>query len=141
MRTIIGLGIAAVAALTICLVIIAESSQAAVGTRAAAGAVTETETAPLVAEQLTALRTTDGIRIKEALCKPANYFSVRHGLIFSDHWNCMVTDALNRAYALHTHVRNTDAGGLDSLGVTYCWRSTDFKCPSGVQVVLPDSGT
>jgi hypothetical protein len=131
-RTVIATAIAVVLALAL-----AGTSLARTARSAHAATLTEAETGPLVEQQLARLRTTDGIRLKEALCKPANDFSVEHGLIFSSSWYCTVTDALNRAYALNTHVRNTNAGGLDSLNVTYCWRAPHFKCPGGANIVLP----
>lgn len=107
---------------------------------ASASGGNEVETQALVQSQLRALKTTDGIRIKDAACRPITWhFSIQDGnRIFSDLWTCYLSDALDRMYNVNAHVRNTPGGGLDRITVLFCLRSeSKFACPPGAKIILP----
>lgn len=108
----------------------------------AAAVAIEQETQGLVQQQLLALRTTDGIRIKDAACSPLSYhFSVSNQRVFGDQWACMLADGLSRAYQVRAFVRNTTGGGLAKLVVLACYRDfSKFACPRGAKIVLPTTG-
>jgi catabolite regulation protein CreA len=100
------------------------------------------ETLPLVQRQLLALRTTDGIRIKYAECRPigSHWSTGGDSQIYGDLWTCYLSDSLSRVYNVNAHVQNSKAGGLDKLTVLNCWTTyAKFSCPRGAtaEIVLP----
>lgn len=109
-------------------------------TAAAASPSVEQETAPLVQHQLIALKTTDGIRIRQADCRPITWHWTTGGdsQIYGNLWTCYVSDSLRRVYNLNAHVRNSKALGIDKLSVLNCWTTyANYKCPHGAKIVLP----
>jgi hypothetical protein len=115
--------------------------------RATAAAVpspsVEQETAPLVQKQLMAFKTTDGIRIRQADCRPLTWHwtTGADSQIYGNLWTCYVSDSLRRVYSVNAHVRNTKLGGIDKLTVLNCWTNyANYGCPHGPKIVLPNKG-
>jgi hypothetical protein len=107
---------------------------------AASSPSVQQETARLVQQQLMSLKTTDGIRIRQADCRPITWHWTISGdsVIYGNLWTCYVADSLRRVYNVNAHVRNSKAGGIDKLTVLNCWRTyANYSCPRGTKIVLP----
>ncbi len=98
------------------------------------------EDGPLVQKQLMALKTTDGIRIRQAECRPLTWHwtTGSASYIYGTLWTCYVSDGLSRVYNVNAHVLNSKTPGLDKLTVLNCWTNyANYSCPPGAKIVLP----
>jgi hypothetical protein len=94
-----------------------------------------------VDQELVGLRTVDGLRIKDADCRPqGKSFSIVDLKLASALWTCYVSDGLSRVYNVTAHVRNAiapgDVGSLDRVTVFSCWdRWSNFPCSQHPKIV------
>lgn len=92
----------------------------------------EVETAGLVESQLIdRWTTTDGVRVRSAICTPRDRFTVHQHRIFGAEWNCIEVDNLSRTFWVHATVANSRAGGLRSVIQYRCAAAySRYSCPS-----------
>ena len=73
------------------------------------------ETGANVDQELVGLKTTDGLRIKDADCRPqGKSFSIVDSKLASPLWTCYVSDGLGRVYNVTAHVRNASAPAISA---------------------------
>lgn len=91
----------------------------------------EVASAPWVAHQLvTHWRTSDGYKVRSAVCMPTNRFSVHAHRVLSNRWNCLEVDSVSRVFWIHVHVANSAKGHLASVTAYRCSaKSSSHACP------------
>lgn len=108
---------------------------------AAAKPPVEGEDLALVQRQLLALKTSDGIRIRQAACRPlgSSWFTGSGAWIYGTMWTCYVSDGISRVFNVNVHVENSKRSAIDKLTVLNCWSTwAKFTCPRGpTKIVLP----
>jgi hypothetical protein len=112
-----------------------------VATAASSQPTAEGEDLALIQHQLLKLKTSDGIRIRQAACRPlgSSWFTGARAWIYASMWTCYLSDGISRVYNVNAHVQNSKTGDIDRLTVLNCWPTwARFTCPRGpAKIVLP----